>query len=241
MRFCALSDIGLKRDKNEDSWNIVVDQGSNPIGFIIADGMGGHLAGEEASRIAVEEMSSTVLECISLDLEDIKNTINKRIDVINNRILNYSQKNLGGLNSGTTLSAGLVLGVNLLIIHIGDCRVYRIRNGSISLLTQDHSYVAELLKGGLINEDEAIHHPDRNRITRALGFEDNFSPDFYFEPISEGDIYLFCTDGLYEDLTDQVILNTVLAEPREIIAHSLVEKAKEQGGSDNITVIVTWM
>ncbi len=243
MRYSALSDIGLKRDKNEDNWNIVLDEAGNPVGFIVADGMGGHLAGEEASRIAVEEMSSTALACVSQNASPdvIKDLINQQIMTINQRIMDFSIQHLGGLKSGTTLSVGLVLDRHLHIAHVGDCRIYRIRDGSIYRLTEDHSYVAELVKGGLISADEADHHPDRNRITRALGFKDNFFPDFYSELIRKEDIYIFCTDGLYMDLSDQEILDTVLHEPRETIVNRLIEKAKDHGGSDNITAIVAWM
>lgn len=243
MKYSALSDIGLKRDKNEDNWNIVLDSKENPVGFIIADGMGGHLAGEEASRIAVEEMSSAVMKCTSPDFkpDNLKDLIFEHINIINNRIIEYSEKNLSGLKSGTTLTAGIVLQKQLFIVHIGDSRAYRIRKGNIDLLTQDHSYVAELLKGGLISSAQAMHHPDRNQITRALGFKDNFLPDFYSETILTGDIFIFCTDGLYEDLNDHEILDTVLHESRETVVHSLIDKAKNHGGNDNITVIAAWM
>jgi len=243
LKYSALSDIGLKREKNEDSWNIVLDGSGNPIGFIIADGMGGYLAGEEASRIAVEEMSEMVMECVSgsYSSDEINEIVAKRINIINNRIMDYSLNNLGGLRSGTTLSVGMVIGDIMHIIHVGDSRVYRIRNGAISRLTEDHSLVAELIREGIISADEANHHPDRNRITRALGFEENFFPDIIKEVIQPGDIYFFCTDGLYEDLDDEDILRTVLEEPREKISQRLIEKAKESGGSDNITVIVAWM
>ncbi|MCX7774097.1 MAG: Stp1/IreP family PP2C-type Ser/Thr phosphatase [Clostridia bacterium] len=242
MKYSALSDIGLKRDKNEDNWNIILNAQGDPIGFIVADGMGGHLAGEEASRIAVELMSTAVLDCVSQNnADELKSLVSNRIEKINNQIMDYSQQNLGGLKSGTTLSAGIVLNNVLHIAHVGDSRVYLIRGDSLKQLTQDHSYVAELLKGGLISSDQAIHHPDRNRITRALGFKDNFYPDFYEVPILEQDIYVFCTDGLYEHVADHEIMELVLSEPRENVARSLVEKAKERGGSDNITVIVAWM
>ncbi|HHW23368.1 MAG TPA: serine/threonine-protein phosphatase [Clostridiaceae bacterium] len=243
LKYSAISDIGLKREKNEDNWNIVLDKNGNPIGFIIADGMGGYHAGEEASRIAVEGMSEMVLECTSgsLSFDEIKEVAAKRINDINNKIMNYSLQNLGGLKSGTTLSVGMVIGDVLHIIHVGDSRVYRIRDGRISRLTEDHSLVAELVREGVISADEASHHPDRNRITRALGFEENFFPDMFKEIILPGDIYIFCTDGLYEDLSDGDILKTVLEEPRETISKRLVEKAKKYGGSDNITVIVAWM
>lgn len=243
MRYSALSDVGLKREKNEDNWNIVLDQNNNPVGFIIADGMGGHFAGEEASRIAVEEMSSLVMECISNNTapDQVIDLVIERFRDINDKIMEYSNQNLGGLDSGTTLSVGVVLDNKLHIAHIGDCRVYLVRDGQISRITQDHSYVAELVKGGLISSDEAEHHPDRNYITRALGFKNNSMPDFYISPILPGDIYLFCTDGLYEDVDDQDILKVILNEPREKVAERLVEMAKRHGGSDNITVIVAWM
>ncbi|NMA65570.1 MAG: Stp1/IreP family PP2C-type Ser/Thr phosphatase [Clostridiaceae bacterium] len=243
MRYSALSDIGLKRDKNEDNWNIILDKEGNPVGFIIADGMGGHLAGEEASRIAVEEISSMVLDCISQNptLESIKQVITDRIRTINNKIMKYSNDHLGGMDSGTTLSVGVVSNNCLYIAHIGDSRVYRIRDDQITRLTQDHSYVAELVKDGIISSDEAVHHPSRNRLTRALGFKENFLPDFYTFPILPGDVYVFCTDGLYEDVDDEKILDVVNSEPKETVAKRLVELAKEHGGNDNITVIVAWM
>lgn len=243
MEYSALSDIGLKREKNEDSWNIVLDKSGNPVGFIIADGMGGYYAGEEASRIAVEEMSNMILECSSNNFSNdtIGEIIAKQINIINDRIMEYSLQNLGGLKSGTTLSVGMIIGDILHIIHVGDSRVYRIRDGNINRLTEDHSLVAKLVKEGIISADEANHHPDRNRITRALGFQENFFPDLIKEIILPGDIYIFCTDGLYEDLNDEDILKTVLDEPRESISQRLIEKAKECGGSDNITVIVAWM
>jgi len=243
VEYSAISDIGLKRDKNEDNWNIILDGEGNPVGFIIADGMGGHLAGEEASRIAVEEISSMVLDCVSQNPtpETIQKVLTDRIRTINNKIMEFSNDNLGGLESGTTLSVGVVSNNCLYIAHIGDSRVYCIRDRQIIRLTQDHSYVAELIKDGIISSDEAVHHPSRNRLTRALGFKDNYMPDFYTFPMLPGDVYIFCTDGLYEDVDDQMILDVVNTEPKQNIAKRLVEMAKERGGNDNITVIVAWM
>ncbi len=243
MKYAAISDIGLKRDKNEDNWNIILDKEGNPVGFIIADGMGGHFAGEEASRIAVEEISSMVLDCVAQNPtpETIQKVLTDRILEINNKIMQFSNDNLGGLESGTTLSVGVVSNNGLYIAHIGDSRVYCIRDNKIIRLTQDHSYVAELIKDGIISSDEAVNHPNRNRLTRALGFKENFMPDFYTFPILPGDVYVFCTDGLYEDVDDQKILDVVNTEPRQTVAKRLVEMAKEHGGNDNITVIVAWM
>lgn len=243
MKYSALSDIGVKRQKNEDNWAIVFDKDENPIGFIIADGMGGYLAGEEASKIAVNGMLPVILKCVEdkLSTKEIRDLITEHINIINKKIMDYSLKNLGGLESGTTLSLGMLIDDKLHIIHVGDSRIYRIRDNEILRLTEDHSLVSQLMKKGLISADEANHHPERNKITKALGFEKDFFPDIFIEQIKKADIYVFCTDGLYEEIDDKEILNSVLNEPREDISKSLIEKAKESGGTDNITVIVVWM
>lgn len=243
MKYSALSDIGVKRQKNEDNWAIVFDKDDNPIGFIIADGMGGYFAGEEASKIAVNGMLPVIHKYVEekLSSKDIRQLVSEQINNINNKIMNYSMENLGGLESGTTLSLGMIIEDNLHIIHVGDSRIYRIREGEITRITEDHSLVSELMKEGLISEDEATSHPDRNKITKALGFENDFFPDIFIEQILKGDIYIFCTDGLYEGMDDQEILKTVLSEPQEEISQRLIEKAKQSGGTDNITVIVAWM
>lgn len=242
MKYAVLSDIGQKREKNEDSWNIVLDDHGNPVGFIVADGMGGYLAGEEASRIAVQEISSMVMECVEApDVATMQEIINDRVEAINRQIMEYSSRNLGGLASGTTLSIGIVKDNNLYIAHIGDGRVYLIRDSKIRPITQDHTYVAELVKGGIITSNEALTHPDKNKITRALGFSENYLPDFYQEAIKENDIFVFCTDGLYEHLSDDEILDIILKGPIEEAAKELIKAVNQRGGNDNVTVIIAWV
>lgn len=242
MRYAALSDIGLKREKNEDSWNIVLDVDQKPVGFVVADGMGGHFAGEKASRIAVEEVSSIVLKCLQKScIEDCRTMILACVEGINEKIMAWSAENLGGLKSGTTLSLGILFMNELHITHIGDCRVYVLREGRLRQLTEDHSYVNELIRGGLITSDEAHHHPDKNKITRALGFKDSFTPDFYREPIMDGDVFLFCTDGLYENIEDHEIQGIISRSTPEEAASQLINLANERGGYDNITVILVWI
>lgn len=241
MKYSALSDIGQKREKNEDNWNIILDSGGNPVGFVIADGMGGYLAGEEASRIAVEEISSMVMECVEAkDVPTMHEIINNRIEAINRQIMEFSSKHLGGMASGTTLSIGIVKDNNLYIAHIGDGRVYLIRDSKIRPITQDHTYVAELVKGGIISSDEALTHPDKNKVTRALGFSENYLPDFYHEPIKENDIFVFCTDGLYEHLSDEEILEIIMKNPPEKASSELIKAVNQRGGNDNVTVIIAW-
>jgi len=241
LKYSALSDIGQKREKNEDSWNIILDADGNPVGFVVADGMGGYLAGEEASRIAVQEISSMVMECVEAkDVPTMYEIINHRIEAINRQIMEYSSKNLGGMASGTTLSIGIVKGRELFIAHIGDGRVYLIRDFKIRPITQDHTYVAELVKGGIISSNEALTHPDKNKVTRALGFSENYLPDFYRETINDNDIFIFCTDGLHEHLSDDEILEIVLKGPIEEASSELVKAVNQRGGNDNVTVIIAW-
>ena len=241
MKYSALSDIGQKREKNEDSWNIILDADGNPVGFVVADGMGGYLAGEEASRIAVQEISSMVMECVEAkDIPTMHEIINNRIEAINRQIMEYSSRSLGGMASGTTLSIGIVKGQELFIAHIGDGRVYLIRDSMIRPITQDHTYVAELVKGGIISSNEALTHPEKNKITRALGFSENYLPDFYRETINENDIFVFCTDGLYEHLSDEEILEIVRKGPIEEASSELIKAVNQRGGNDNVTVIVAW-
>lgn len=242
MEYTALSDIGLKRDKNEDSWNIILGDAGVPVGFVVADGMGGYIAGEEASRIAVEEVSDLVLQCISQPaLQKMKELINKRIEAVNARIMDYSIAQLGGLKSGTTLSMGIIKNGVMHMAHIGDSRIYLVRDDKVRLITQDHTYVAELVRSGHISADQAQSHPDKNKITRALGFKDHYLPDFYKESIMPGDVFVFCTDGLYEHLEDHELLETVRSLVPQDAARRLIELANERGGNDNSTVIIARM
>lgn len=242
MKCSALSDIGQKREKNEDSWNIILGADGDPVGFVVADGMGGYLAGEEASRIAVQEISSMVMACVEArDIPTMHEIINQRIESINRQIMEYSSKNLGGLKSGTTLSIGIIKDQELFIAHIGDGRVYLIRDDAIRPITQDHTYVAELVKGGIISSSEALTHPEKNKVTRALGFTDNYLPDFYREAIKDKDIFVFCTDGLYEHLSDEEIREIILKGPIEEAASELIKAVNQRGGNDNVTVIIAWV
>jgi protein phosphatase len=232
----------MKREKNEDSWNIILDNDGSPVGFVVADGMGGYLAGEEASRIAVEEISSMVMECVKADdIQKMHVIINLGVDSINDKIMEYSMKKLGGLKSGTTLSIGILRDGVMHIAHVGDSRVYLIRDRQIRPITHDHTFVAELVKGGFISQDEAHTHPDKNKITRALGFKENYLPDFYQEPVLAGDTFIFCTDGLYAHLRDQEILDIIQDGPIEASARRLVGAVNQRGGSDNTTIIVAWV
>ncbi|HZK28349.1 MAG TPA: Stp1/IreP family PP2C-type Ser/Thr phosphatase [Thermoclostridium sp.] len=240
MEYAAISDKGIIREKNEDCWNIILDTNGQPQAFIVADGMGGHQAGEIASKMAVEIISNSI--CCYFKKENANDTIievfKDAINRANSGIFHYALKNLDGNNIGTTLTAGLLNNGRLTIAHIGDSRCYLIRNEIIEKLTKDHSFVGELVDKGLINVEEAKVHPRRNQITRALGYEEEILIDFHSLDVHSKDIYLLCTDGLTMKHTSDELLSMLIQEKDlNTILREMVALANERGGEDNITAI----
>lgn len=240
MKYAAISDKGIIREQNEDFWNIILDMNGNPQAFIVADGMGGHKAGDIASKMAVESISKSI-SCY-LEKNDDGRTIEQVLrDAINNAneiIFQYALENLNGSSIGTTLTAGLINNGKLTIAHIGDSSFYLIRNENIEKLTRDHSFVGELVDKGILDQEEARVHPLRNQITRALGYEKEVQIDFYSLDVLPDDIYLLCTDGLTVKLSSDELLS-MLREEKDLstILRNMVELANERGGDDNITAI----
>ncbi len=240
MRYAARSDQGRIRTKNEDSWNIILNRDSRAVGFVVADGMGGHKAGDVASRIAVEVMSETIisLSALQTNLDDAEVFLRDGMDEANRRIMTYAAEHLRGIPSGTTLTAAYIDGPMLLLIHIGDSRAYLLRDGRMRQLSHDHTYVAELVATGVIQPEDAKIHPERNKITRALGFDDCMKPEVYLERLRANDRFLFCTDGLTEYVNEAEMLETLVAFPPHQAVDTFIEMANNRGGKDNITAIV---
>ena len=239
MNFAALTDKGILREKNEDSFILVQDSEKKPIGLILADGMGGYQSGELASKMAVEIVAEGIFSIVlsGCEINLAKERLTELFIRANSKIYTYAKENLNGINIGTTLTCGLIMCDTLIIAHVGDSRAYQI-NKNIIQLTKDHSYVEELLEQGLIDTEEAKQHPKRNTITRAIGYEEEVKVDIYTYPIVKGDIYLFCTDGLYKMLSEEDILKIINNEDIENACNLLVSNANEAGGRDNITVIL---
>jgi serine/threonine protein phosphatase PrpC len=240
LEYAAISDKGVIREQNEDFWNIVLDLNRNPIAFIVADGMGGHQAGDVASRMAVEIISDDISRFI--ESKDTGNSLSmvfeKAIYKANDEIYRYSVVFLGGASIGTTLTAGIIEDNILTIAHIGDSRFYIIRDGKIKKLTRDHSFVEELVEKGVLDQEEANKHPLRNQITRALGYEEQIQIDFYKIEVKKQDTYLFCTDGLTMKISSMELLSILMQEKTlDEILKSMVKLANERGGDDNITAI----
>lgn len=232
---------GMVRKLNEDYYYIPKDSGIGLDVMIVADGMGGHNAGDLASRMAVK--------CIIDYLNDHSSSINSieilesvmlnSIQYANDEVYNFSLTNKQLEGMGTTLTMAIFYGDTVSIGHVGDSRGYLIGKDQIKQLTRDHSLVQELLDRGSISEDEMINHPQKNVITRALGTDREVEIDFHNSVINEGDIVLLCTDGLiqYVNIEESFksVANTLsLME----IAESLGNKALSAGGADNITLVL---
>ena len=225
--FGAKTDVGRVRDHNEDS--LVVKE---PL-FAVLDGMGGHAAGEVASEIAADVISETAPE--ELDA----GALGFAVSQANLAVIDAAAHGRGKQGMGTTCTAAMLEGSSLIIAQVGDSRAYLVHDGHLQQLTRDHSYVADLVEQGAITKDYARIHPDRSKITRALGTDPHMVADTYEIDVASGDRILLCSDGLYSMITDEDIEHILNAEkdPQEA-ADRLVREANEWGGHDNITVIV---
>lgn len=254
MRSAGRSDIGLVRKVNEDNFICLnlndILQLEKPAAdlyiCIVADGMGGRNAGEIASSMAVNEVMELIREKYINILtgedtteEKIFDLLNHAIHYSNDRIYKKSLLNRECNGMGTTISMILIKEGKLYFGHVGDSRIYLIRKHEITRITEDHSLVAELVKQGSIKPEEAMTHPQKNIITRALGTEFDIEADLGKQEIQEGDYILLCTDGLTNLIGDDELMEIVLtAGDVEQACDALVSKAKENGGFDNITVVV---
>ncbi|MEA4847740.1 MAG: Stp1/IreP family PP2C-type Ser/Thr phosphatase, partial [Clostridiaceae bacterium] len=213
--------------------------------YIVADGMGGHNAGEVASSMAVQEIASYIrknIEVLMLGHNEIQELVRNAIFYANDKIYKTSILKSNCLGMGTTLSMVLAKGSSIYIGHVGDSRIYLIRGKDISRLTEDHSLVAELIKAGTIKPEEAYNHPQKNVITRALGTEYSIEPDVSRRDMQWGDFILICTDGLSNAVYEEDMVSIIeAASDLNEACELLIEKAKEKGGFDNITAVVIQM
>jgi protein phosphatase len=241
IRSVVLSDIGNARANNEDvglfSWG--ADQKINrEKGFLmlVADGMGGHNAGEVASRMAVDIINQ---EYFRLN-DPIGKSLRKAFELANKKIFATSRSNRSMKGMGTTCTAIVVTDTIIYYAHVGDSRAYHLTGDEIFRITTDHTYVGELLRRGAITIEQALMHPGRNILTNALGSAESLHVDAGEFPHSfeEKDRLLVCSDGLYEYLSDQEIAAIMSTNSLRNGAKELVDEAKKRGGRDNITVVL---
>jgi protein phosphatase len=240
----ARTDTGRVREHNED--NMLAEPGVGL--FAVADGMGGQLAGEVASRIAVENLKgyfehapeeAHALELLADDLSPEAKRLETGIRLVNRAIFEEGQKNPACRNMGTTIVAALVNGDKMVVAHVGDSRCYLIRGGTITQLTADHSLVAEQQRQGLISREEAAVSRMKNVITRALGAFQDVKVDLSEHLLISGDRIILCSDGLTNMVTDAEILSvTTKASSLDKACATLIEGANHRGGRDNITVVI---
>jgi protein phosphatase len=224
----AATDTGRQRRANEDSL-----LARSPL-FVVADGMGGAQAGEVASRLAVD-----VFEEGLGDTAEPESGLAERAGAANSRIHELSHSNAEHAGMGTTLTAVYVAPEEIAIAHVGDSRAYRLRVGELVRLTDDHSLVDELMRQGKITPEEAVDHPQRSVITRALGPEPSVEVDTRSYPACAGDVYLLCSDGLTTMLPEERVAELMRSHPRlRDAGEALIAAANEAGGRDNITVVL---
>ncbi len=238
MNVSAISDIGKVRDLNEDNY-CVSEKGY--LLFIVADGMGGHNAGEVASFIVVNTMKEHIHTYISDDMDEqsVKGIIYEAFHRANEKVYRYAEENPSCDGMGTTATLVLKVHSTIYIGHVGDSRAYIIKEGIIEQITQDHSLVAELVRSGSITELEAMKHPQKNVITRALGTSKSIKPDIFSMEFFDNDILVMCTDGL-SNFVDKYEIEKIVTEVEDSneACERLVSKANKRGGYDNITVLV---
>lgn len=239
MKVFAKSDIGKAREMNQDAY--YASQPSETVGlYIVADGMGGYNGGEVASTLAVTTAKNYIennFAQIEHTKEKIEELVKNAIEYANMVVYEKSKeiKMLEGM--GTTMEVALVKENKVYIGHVGDSRIYRIRKNFIRKLTTDHSYVEKLVKDGTITREESLHHPKKNMLTKALGCTSFVEPDTMVKGFLKDDILVITSDGLTNMVKDEAIYNTI-TENVDTAAETLIEKANDAGGLDNITVII---
>lgn len=242
----GISDVGMRRERNED--NYLINQDLNL--FMVADGMGGHVGGEFASKLAVrtiedifakmaENSEMSILEDNKIDQHDFASQLRYAIQSASKHIFDEAEKDPNLKGMGTTSVVLLVRNDRVYIANVGDSRGYIVRNGEILQLTEDHSLVGEQLRAGVISEATARGHKLKNIITRSVGFQKEVEIDVIIKVPQEGDRFLLCSDGLTNMVDDKEILDVVSDSSLEDACHILVDMANTRGGDDNITVVLS--
>ena len=235
-----LTDTGRVRPHNEDYVDSFVppdpqQQARKGAIYLVADGMGGHQAGEVASRGAVE---TTIQRYYADTSRDVGKSLVRSVQAANQQIHAQAQADPSKTGMGTTLVAAVILGRKVYVANVGDSRAYLINKSSMTQITDDHSWVEEQVRAGLLTPDQAKRHPQRNLVTRALGSKPSVDVDLFEGEVSTGDVIFLCSDGLTGRVEDHEIAAIVRDYPPHEAARLLIAAANERGGSDNITVLI---
>ncbi len=250
LNVARLTDVGVRRELNEDAFAVVdysraIQKGGQAVGlFVVSDGMGGAAAGEVASQIVTDRMMQEFNQTIAplfwdgakaqADYGALLKTAGEKAS----RAV-YEERSRLRNDMGATLVAALVVGAQAYLINVGDSRAYLIRDGSMKKITKDHSLVQSLVDANQLREEDVRTHPQRNIITRSIGEKANINVDVFNEPLKAGDALLLCSDGMWEMVEDQVVLKTIQeATTTQTAVRQLIDLANKNGGDDNITCIL---
>ena len=230
----ARSAIGLVRQGNEDSGFV------SPQLIAVADGMGGHAAGEVASRIAVEVLQALAPTLVSTDLDEdsVEDLLMHSLHSIDSEISAITDEEIEKRGMGTTLTALLIRGKNISLLHVGDSRCYRLRGNTLEQLSNDHTVIQELLDQGAISVAEAAEHPQRSMLTQALRGDGDVTPVLQMYEVKKGDRYLLCSDGLSGVLTEKEIKIGLKKTDKDEAVKFLVDATYVNGAPDNVTVLI---
>jgi len=225
------TDIGAKRKINEDAVLSRPDIGL----WAVADGMGGHAAGDVASQAVIDALMQIKPDS---DLPDCVDSIEDKILLVNHNLRRHGQEALGGRTLGTTVVSLFIMDGMGACIWAGDSRLYLFRDGELRRISHDHSAVQEMIDSGMITADQAAHHPHRNVITRAVGGGDKLYPELRVFNVQSGDWYLLCSDGFYNEVSEDVMASLIVQDTLEKSVGMLMEKALVHGAADNVSLIV---
>lgn len=236
MKFYAMTDVGRKREINQD-YVYVTDKPIGPLPnlLVVADGMGGHKAGDFASKYTVKVLKE---ELEKTNLKKPEEILKEVVLIANRKLIRAAQSDVKLEGMGTTLVVATVIGNTLYFSNVGDSRLYLI-NDKIRQVSKDHSLVEEMVRLGGIKAEEARNHPDKNIITRAMGVKEDVEADLYEYRLKKGDIILMCTDGL-SNMVEEEDMFDIIKSARDIVEAvlMLIEKANSNGGRDNIGVVM---
>ena len=234
----ACSDVGRVRTENQDSYGIFPEgasKGDEPRLYIVADGMGGHAHGREASEAAVRVVHDVFFSGAGGSVEA---RLRRALEAANQQIFGPSQDGINPQKVGTTCTVLAWVEERAYLAHVGDSRAYRLRKGRMKQLSTDHTWVGEMYREGLLTEQEALEHPRRHTLTRAIGTGPSVNVDV--EPLGKpkpGDVFLLCSDGLLP-VGEEAIERTIVSHPLQEACDQLIQMANEAGGHDNVTVML---
>jgi len=234
MKTLSIYETGCVRKNNEDYYLVLPEAGL----YAVADGMGGHNAGEIASKLAIEELREKAEQLNSINTKDSLCWMTETVQDANSKIFELSSRSTETEGMGTTLTALLIRESKAVIGHIGDSRIYLWRDCTLSLLSEDHSMVNELVRLGQLSKEKARYHPHKNILSRALGVEKDIAIDCFQIEVHKGDVFILCTDGFSNVIDDEELVAELLAsENWEQRLKRLKKSVLDRGAPDNFTVV----